>query len=338
MIKILLLADTHLGFDDPIRPRVERRRRGPDFFANYARALEPARAGQVDLVVHGGDLFFRSRVHESIVHRALEPLAQLAAQGMPVFLVPGNHERSRIPLHLLRAQRGLHIFDEPRTFWVDVQGMTIALVGFPFDRDARSNFKDQLARARSEDQPASVRLLCMHQTVEGAQVGPSGYTFREGRDVIRGRDLPTGFQAALCGHIHRAQVLREDLSGDALPYPVLYPGSVERTSFAEREEEKGYMILEIGREQGRVSLCSIRFVPLPTRSMLTLDIDLGEYEGLKLRAHLLEQLGGLDPDAVVRLRFQNLEAASAQTLPTTRELRALAPVTMNVSVSSFQER
>jgi hypothetical protein len=43
MVKVLLLADTHLGFDQPQRPRVERRRRGPDFFANTRRALEPAR-------------------------------------------------------------------------------------------------------------------------------------------------------------------------------------------------------------------------------------------------------------------------------------------------------
>ena len=56
MIKVLLLADTHLGFDLPSRPWVEKRRRGPDFFANMRLALEPVLRGEVDLVVHGGDL------------------------------------------------------------------------------------------------------------------------------------------------------------------------------------------------------------------------------------------------------------------------------------------
>jgi DNA repair protein SbcD/Mre11 len=56
-IRILFLADSHLGFDLPSAPRVQRRRRGADFLANYAAALEPARAGAVDLVVHGGDVF-----------------------------------------------------------------------------------------------------------------------------------------------------------------------------------------------------------------------------------------------------------------------------------------
>jgi DNA repair exonuclease SbcCD nuclease subunit len=99
-LDILLLSDTHLGFDDPVRPRIERRRRGPDFFRGFERALAPALEDargepRLDAVVHGGDLLFRSRVPPSLVHRALAPLLQVADRGTPVFLVPGNHERSR---------------------------------------------------------------------------------------------------------------------------------------------------------------------------------------------------------------------------------------------------
>lgn len=60
--RILFLADTHLGFDLPLRPRVDRPRRGPDFFRNFSLALQPALQREVDLVVHGGDLLFRKRV------------------------------------------------------------------------------------------------------------------------------------------------------------------------------------------------------------------------------------------------------------------------------------
>ena len=41
IIRILFLADTHLGFDFPFRPRIQRRRRGPEFFANFKRAARP---------------------------------------------------------------------------------------------------------------------------------------------------------------------------------------------------------------------------------------------------------------------------------------------------------
>ncbi len=113
MLNVLLLADTHLGFDDPLKPRVQRRRRGPDFFLNYQKALQPALEGKVHLVVHGGDLFTRSRVPDTLVERAMAPLITVASLGVPVFLVPGNHERSRIPLSLWGVHPNLYIFRSP---------------------------------------------------------------------------------------------------------------------------------------------------------------------------------------------------------------------------------
>ena len=54
-LQVLLIADTHLGFDLPFRPKIKRRRRGHDFFANFQKSLLPALKGEVDLVVHEGD-------------------------------------------------------------------------------------------------------------------------------------------------------------------------------------------------------------------------------------------------------------------------------------------
>ena len=62
-LRLLLLADTHLGL--------------PGFFSRFERALEPAFRGEVDLVVHGGDVFFRSQVKPTLVLRAFEPLKRL---------------------------------------------------------------------------------------------------------------------------------------------------------------------------------------------------------------------------------------------------------------------
>jgi 3',5'-cyclic AMP phosphodiesterase CpdA len=57
-VRVLFVSDTHIGLDWPTRPRVVRHRRGDDFFQNFERALEPARTGAVDVVVHGGDLLY----------------------------------------------------------------------------------------------------------------------------------------------------------------------------------------------------------------------------------------------------------------------------------------
>ena len=117
-VKVLFLSDTHLGFDMPFRPRVRKRRRGPDFFENFHRALEPALKREVDCVVHGGDILFRSKVPAALVEMAFHPLRKVAELGIPVFVVPGNHERSQIPYGLLASDPNIHIFDSPKSYSV----------------------------------------------------------------------------------------------------------------------------------------------------------------------------------------------------------------------------
>ena len=238
--RVLLLADTHLGLDLPFRPRVARRRRGEDFFANFQRALAPALDGAVDCVIHGGDILYRSKVPAELVHMAFEPLKRVAAGGTPVVVVPGNHERSGIPRGLLAAHPGILIFDRPRTHVLRLRGLSLAVAGFPFQRrDVRGQFPALLAQTGWRESEGDARLLCMHQAVEGAVVGPVGYVFRRGDDVIKTSDIPAGLAAVASGHIHRFQVLSKDLTGRPLAAPVCYPGSMERTSFAERDETQG---------------------------------------------------------------------------------------------------
>ncbi len=352
--RVLLVADTHLGFDLPFRPRVERRRRGPDFFANLDRALEAALAGQVDLVVHGGDLFYRSKVPAALIEMAMAPLVRVADAGIPVYLVPGNHERSRIPLHLWAAHPNLHIFDRPRTFLLSTPGGTLALSGFPFARRVRDAFAGLVRQTRHDEARADAHLLCFHQTVEGAQVGPGNYTFRSGPDIIRGSDLNSlspgehapseawgtagvrvpGFCAVLAGHIHRAQVLTHDLQGTPLGVPVVYPGSVERTSFAERDEQKAFAILTIGLGgQDRNRLLDVSFVPLPARPMVSLTLEPHNGDREPLLELVARRLKAIQPDAVVRIQIRGPHAAAARQALGAATLRELAPSTMNVSLA-----
>lgn len=250
-IRILLIADTHLGF--------ARHRPDDTFFANYHRALQPALRGDVDLVVHGGDVFYRSRVKPGLVMHAFEPLKRIADRGVPVVVVPGNHERSAIPFPLLAMHPRVHIFDSPRTFTLAVRGVDVAIAGFPCERNfIRERFAAAVEATGWRSAPAALRLLCIHQTVEGASVGPVDFVFRGGPDVIPGRAVPRGFAAILAGHIHRHQILKTDP-------PVFYPGSIERTSSAENGEAKGYVTIDFAPDAdgGRVRASSFHPLSLP---------------------------------------------------------------------------
>jgi DNA repair protein SbcD/Mre11 len=292
-MRVLFVSDTHLGFDMPSRPRVERRRRGEDFFANFERALEPARAGQVDVVVHGGDLLYRSRVPAWLAEAALAPLKRLASSGMPVLLVPGNHERAQMPYPLLALNERLHVFDRPRTFVLEARGVRAAFTGFPYARQVRQRFRELFEEASRGDTGADVRVVCLHHCVEGATCGPGNYTFRSGDDVIRMADLPGDVAAVLCGHIHRHQVLR--VGGRP---PVVYAGAVERTSFAEASEPKGFVLLELtGSGVGRFA-----FRQLPARPMIALTLSLGRLDAADACAQVAAAVNATPADAVVQIR------------------------------------
>lgn len=234
-VRILLLADTHLGLDEK-------------HFDAYARALDHAR--DVDLVVHGGDVLYRSQVKPGLVFRAFEPLKRIADRGVPVVVVPGNHERSAIPYPLLVMHPRIHIFDRPRTFTLQLNDTSVAISGFPCERNGvRERFSALLDAC--EPARADVQLLALHQSVEGARVGPVDFMFRNGPDVIPRRAIPRRFAAVLAGHIHRHQVLDAGA-------PVFYPGATERTSYAEAKETKGCVKLTLDRTGVR----SWEFLPL----------------------------------------------------------------------------
>ena len=332
-VRILLVADTHLGFDYPFKPRINRRRRGHDFFANFDRALRPALNGEVDLVVHGGDLLFRTRIHDALLQLAMEPLLKVADAGVPVYLVPGNHERSRIPLQIWTVHPNLHIFHGPRTFINQTADLSVALSGFPFARNVCGGFSDLLEATGYQDVEADIRLLCIHQAVEGATVGPSDYTFRRGSDIIQGQSIPDDFAAVLAGHIHRSQILLHDLRQRPMPAPVIYPGSVERTAFAERFEKKHYAIITIEKPSTELQpIVHTEFMPLPARPMIAMNLEVDAQCADEIIGGLQEDLSALDPDSVISLRISGNVTGEIQSKLTAAKLREIAPKSMNVSL------
>ncbi|MCB9472194.1 MAG: DNA repair exonuclease [Candidatus Delongbacteria bacterium] len=334
-LRILLLADTHLGFDQPRHPRKDLPRRGEDFFRCHRAALAPAFAGEVHCVIHGGDLLFRSKVPASLVSLALAPYLELAHAGTPVFMVPGNHERSWIPHSLFEQHPRLRICNTPCGSTLELAGRQVFLCGIPYRRSIRRELPLLLEEAGWRDARAELKLLCLHQSVEGAQVGPVNYTFRHGEDVLAAAQIPPDCDALLSGHIHRQQVLTQDLHGGALPCPVIYPGSVERTSFAEVDEQKVALILE-WRPGARRPL--IHHLPLPARPMFARTLQLDDLKPARLPAALASLCADVPPESVLGLRLSGPITAELAPLLRRSVLRDLLPDGIRLSLSHAANR
>jgi DNA repair exonuclease SbcCD nuclease subunit len=162
-------------------------------------------------------------------------------------------------------------------------------------------------------------------------VGPRNYTFTTAADVIRCADIPAGFEAVLSGHIHRHQVLTRDLRGRALGAPVLYPGSIERTSIAEADEDKGFLLIEIVLGNGRACV-NWQFQPLPARPLVRCALDLDACDDSALEVRLRALLTDAPADAVLTIRVDGTMTPHAARLLSAANLRSLAPPTMNVEL------
>ncbi|MFC1887404.1 exonuclease SbcCD subunit D [Candidatus Cloacimonadota bacterium] len=302
MVKILLFADTHLGFDHPVREVSLRPRRGIDFFKNYKRILKYALDNDVDLLVHGGDFFFRSKVPPKIVTEVYEILFQFAEKGIPIVIVPGNHERSILPDSFLTRHPNIYIFAEEGQFSFELKGHQFELYGFPFIRNnIDEEFPRIVERFKSKLNPDHYNLLCLHQAIEGSRV--EKYTFRKGPDVISFKDIPDCFNVVFSGHIHRHQILWKHTSDKQIP--VVYPGSTERTSFQEKNEIKGFYQLGIEFNNQKDYCSKFSFIELPTRDMVDLGIPGEIADRDSFEKWLRHAVSNIAANSILRFRGMN---------------------------------
>lgn len=265
-MRILQLGDTHLG--------AALRALGPpgwsrahDHHAALEAALQPAFRGEVDLVLHTGDVFDRSRPPRRWVEAAGELLLRVA-ERVPVVGIAGNHDRRGIRRWLPHPQ--LTFVDQPTR--VVVGGVALGLV--PYCRTPEA-----FTRAARLAAGPGVDLLAMHQAPHGSRV--PGLTFVAGvhGGTVGAEHLPAGVRHVACGHIHPRQVVP---LGEAT---VVCGGSTERTAFSEARETKGTVQWDFGRE------ITHRFVDHPTRPMADvwgglLRCSVHEAEGVRKRGRV----------------------------------------------------
>ena len=184
------------------------------------------------------------------------------------------------------------------------------------------------ARSRS---PFYRRLLAGAPPALQSTTDLAAYPFTTAADVIRASDIPSGFAAVLSGHIHRHQVLETDLRGRVLPAPVLYPGSIERTSVAEADEDKGFMIIEVnlGHTAGRVDWT---FHQLPARPLVRHDLQLDGLEPGQVESALRSLVASAPVDAVVSVRISGAITGQLSRVLSAAFLRSLTPPTMNLDL------
>ncbi len=257
-MRILSLADTHFGYVYG-RTASARFQTSDQMFKVFSDSIEYAKKNKIDLILHGGDFFNRSNPKEEVVSRAYELVESLISEDIIFVCIPGNHDRSRLPETLLGYyMKNVHFINKFTTIELN----EITIMGFPYVNQNPKDVLKRITKFANKNQDKQLVLLC-HQLFDGAMFGPHNFVFRNRIDVLQTFTLPRNILFTLTGHIHRAQSLKD--------MNVFYSGSLERTSFMEKVEPKGF--LDIVIEDGTAE---IQFVENSTLPMEVIEIELDE--------------------------------------------------------------
>jgi exonuclease SbcD len=278
-MRLLHTADWHLN------ERLGRLPRQPDIRARLEEIAGYLDRYDVDVMVVAGDVFsHHTRLEEvrDAVGDVNEVFKPFLTRGGTIVAISGNHDNEAL-FNLLRAaldlahpldprQPGprpggrLYLAAQPTCLLLqDRKGQQVQFALLPYPTTARY-LRDESTGYNSGDERNHLlhgallqklrefharmidarlpSVLVSHIHVRGSEIHTL-YRITEREDVIFDpSDIPTHWAYVAYGHIHRPQ----QLCGS--PH-VRYAGSIERFDYAERVDEKGVVLVEIG-PAGRV--------------------------------------------------------------------------------------
>ncbi|MEP6756188.1 MAG: exonuclease SbcCD subunit D [Chthonomonadales bacterium] len=272
-IRVLHFADTHFGVEiyGRLDPATGTQTRLEDFKRSLMSAIDAALAEGIDLAVFAGDAY-KGRDPSQTHQRAFaECLRKLTSAGVPVVLLVGNHDipqiRGRataIEIYRTLGVELMHVISSPEVITVDTARGKVQIAGMPFlvkgfalakedsvgksPDDVRDMIEsiyatqfDRLAKACDPTLPT----ICMgHFWVTTAKLSDwqTGYFNNTEPKVSIELLRKPEFDYVALGHIHKHQ----DLNPNGYP-SVVYSGSPDCIDFGERDEVKGFVIVQLAR-------------------------------------------------------------------------------------------
>jgi len=264
-MRLLAIADTHFGFESG-KSAEARKFTYESMFNKFEEIIAIAKKQKVDAILHAGDFFNRSAPRKKVLKRSYELVERILLEDIDFLVIPGNHERAKLPESLLSFHKKSHFFN--KLLKVDLDQCSI--VGFPFIRNDPQSVAEKVNKLLLAEHKKPNIVLC-HQLFEGATFGPHQFVFRKNHGTINITAAFEDVSLIISGHIHRAQILFDGL--------VVYPGSIERTSFLEFIEPKGYLMIDIESNFIKVEFHTLTSLPMSIIELPVRNIDL-DYDSL----------------------------------------------------------
>jgi exonuclease SbcD len=324
MPKLLHLADIHIGMENygHLNPQTGLHSRLEDYLhrlddvLDYALDQEP-----VDLVLIAGDIYKNRTPNPTHQREFARRVQRVVRAGLPVFILTGNHDApaassrahsveifdtlqiegvtiaSKMRFHVINTQAGpIQIIAIP---WLNRQALLTKdeMIGLPMsalETEMLSRVGNFIEGTVERLDPAVPTVLTFHGTVGGATYGAERSVML-GHDLVIPRSLLAlpGIDYVALGHIHKHQAI-------GVQPPAVYPGSIERIDFGEEDETKGFVIVDVEKDN-----TSWHFVALNARPFVTVRVDVRQHADPQERIRRAIAKHNL-VDAVVRVIIECL--------------------------------
>jgi exonuclease SbcD len=321
-MRILHFADLHLGVENysgGIDPDTGLSLRLLDFLNAFDEVVEHALHNNVDLVLFCGDAYKSREPSQTHQREFARRIWEMASAGIHVLLLTGNHD---VPSAIGRATTmeifgtleidNVTVANRAGTYRLETKAGPIQVVALPWARRNALISREETKNLTLDQINERIEGILTEQldreiaaldrelpAVLAAHIYVSSATFGSERSMIMGNDYMLlqsnvarpEFDYVALGHIHKKQVLSENP-------PMVYPGSLQRIDFSEEQDEKGFFVVDIGRNRQ----VDFRFQPVRSRPFLTIDVNIDPQESDPTKK-VLQAISSHDiTDSVVRVK------------------------------------
>ncbi|MDE2956933.1 MAG: exonuclease SbcCD subunit D [Bacteroidota bacterium] len=333
-MKILHCADIHFGVGTygRIDPKTGLNTRLLDFKRSFQFLVSEGIRENIDAFLFCGDAFHTSNPTPTQQREFTECLLPLADHGIPIIMITGNHDHpvahgKASSIDIFRHLKGVtHVFRRADRAVIETKSGPLQLIAMPWPVRSLLLYGRQWQEKSAADLPAYIEqlytsriasyakeldpslptVLAGHFTVQGAVLGQSESTRmiqHEPKFTTSALTVEPIDYVAL-GHIHHHQ----NLAPTTDSVPVVYSSSIERVSFKEQGNPKGFVLVTI---TGAPKRTSYRFVETPARRFISVKVDLSRSQ--HPTRTLLRRISTANiKDAIVRVRYRITEAQRSE--------------------------
>ena len=302
-IQIVHCGDLHLDKNFNISNLEKARIRKEDLNNAFSKVVEFALQNRPDIVVISGDVFDKiSPTNAAIVHLTKQ-IKQLHDASIPVFLIGGNHEVPKfgifpsLAIDVLSSAGLATVFsgsNDVQKQLLQAGNETICVSGRSYYTrfEGANPLKDINVPLEGD-----YNVLMIHGSLQGLSVAPSGMVLGE-LNPFSADDIASGLNYLALGHFHNY------FKREHHDCTIVNPGSLEKLSWAERGDEKGFAWVELDNAEANVER-----IPLPSRPMDERDLKLSKDSSYvpSVEGYIIDELSRFsDNELLLKVNLQGL--------------------------------